>query len=50
MTHTKTMASFTPDIKSRMNKKIFWDLKKAKKNAWKSWDSNPQPLLTILSY
>ena len=31
MTHTETMASFTPDIKSRMNKKIFWDLKMAEK-------------------
>ena len=25
------MASFTPDMKSRMNKKIFWDLEMAEK-------------------
>ena len=31
MTHTETMASFAPDIKSRMNEKIFWDLKMAEK-------------------
>ena len=31
MTHTETMASFTPDMKSRGNKKNFWDLKMAEK-------------------